>query len=152
MRCTSDIVVALLSISNKFICRDSHTQINSEAKVIEETLGNEAMALFLQGAGGDIIDIYFKDFNQPRNIETIGIRLGLSVLKALKNIETKNADLNVVREIIKLPRKSDFDERIRELQSEQSELLESLRGCCLNFKSFLPIYLKFKIYILDFTL
>jgi len=112
------------------------------SKVIEETLGGGAMALFLQGAAGDVCDVYFKDFNRPRNVEQIGTILGISTLKAFRGIEAKDAKLNVVSETIRLPRRTDIPERIKALQEEQDELLESLRSTSLNFKSFLPLFIK----------
>ena len=113
------------------------------SKVIEETIGGGAMALFLQGAGGDVCDVHFKDFNRPRDVEQLGTMLGLSTLQALGKIETKDAKLNVISETIRLPRRADIPERIQALRKEQSELLESLRFTSLNFKSFLPLYLKY---------
>ena len=115
------------------------------SKVIEENLGNDAMAPFLQGAGGDIMDVNFKNFDQPRDIEPLGTRLGLSTLKALREIQVKNAALSVVSETIELPRRTDIPERIKLLQQEQTGLLESLTGTSLNFKSFLPLYIKYTL-------
>ena len=115
------------------------------SKVIEENLGNDAMALFLQGAGGDIIDVLFKDFNRPRDIKPLGTMLGLSTLKALRGIQTKDASLSVISETIELPRRTDIPERIESLQQEQAELLESLRFTSLNFKTFLPLYIKYAL-------
>jgi len=115
------------------------------SNLIEETLGNGTMALFLQGAGGDIIDIHFKDFNQPRNIEPLGMMLGMSTLKALKDIETTDAKISVISETIELPRRTDISERLKELEDEQAELLELLRGTSLNFKTFLPLYIKYNL-------
>ncbi|KKR96101.1 MAG: hypothetical protein UU48_C0036G0004, partial [Candidatus Uhrbacteria bacterium GW2011_GWF2_41_16] len=115
------------------------------SKVIEENLGNSTMALFLQGAGGDIIDVLFKDFNRPRDIEPLGTMLGLSTLKALRNIQTKDIKLNVISETIQLPRRTDIPERIKLLQAEQTELLASLRFTSLDFKTFLPLYIKYTI-------
>ena len=115
------------------------------SKVIEENLGNGTMALFLQGAGGDIIDISFKDFSRPRDIKPIGRILGLSTLKALRNIQTKDVKLSVISETIELPRRADIPERIKSLQEEQGELLESLRSTSLNIKSFLPLYIKYAL-------
>ncbi|MCX5642024.1 MAG: hypothetical protein NTY10_02090, partial [Candidatus Omnitrophica bacterium] len=112
------------------------------SKVIEDTLGNDAMALFLQGAGGDIVDVFFKDFNLTRDIKPLGTMLGLSTLKALKNIRTKNTSLSVISEMIALPRRTDIPKRVKELEREQAELLKSLRFTSLNFKSFLPLYVK----------
>lgn len=113
------------------------------SKVIEENLGNGAMALFLQGAGGDIIDISFKDFSHLRDIKPLGTMLGLSTLKALRDIQTKDVKLSVISETIELPRRTDIPERIKSLQEEQTELLGSLRSTSLNIKAFLPLYIKY---------
>jgi len=112
------------------------------SKVIEEELGHGAMALFLQGAGGDMIDVLFKDFSRPRDTEPIGTALGLSTLKAWRKIRMKNVKLKVVSETIRLPRRNDIPAHIVELQKEQAELLQSLQTTSLNFKAFLPLYLK----------
>ncbi|HBR20276.1 MAG: hypothetical protein UV78_C0006G0003 [Parcubacteria group bacterium GW2011_GWA2_43_17] len=115
------------------------------SKVIEENLGEGTMALFLQGAGGDIIDVLFKDFNRPRDIESLGTMLGLSTLKALREIQTKDVKLKVISETIQLPRRTDIPDRIKLLQQEQAELLASLRFTSLNFKAFLPLYIKYTL-------
>jgi hypothetical protein len=67
-------------------------------------------------------------------------------LTAFKDIPTKDAKLSVLSETIELPRRTDIPERIASLQQEQTELLESLRFLTLNFKTFLPLYMK---YVLD---
>ncbi len=115
------------------------------SKVIENSLGNGAMALFLQGAAGDVCDMTFKDFERPRDVEWLGATLGLSTLKALSGIATKDAKLNVISGTIRLPRRTDIPERIKALLQEQSMLLESLHFTSLNFKSFLPLYMKHKL-------
>ncbi|MBN1344193.1 MAG: hypothetical protein JXQ73_16020 [Phycisphaerae bacterium] len=112
------------------------------SKVIEEQLGDGAMALFLQGAGGDITQVLYKDVNRPRDAEPQGTMLGLSTLKTLRQIHTKPATISVISETLKLPRKSDFPQCIESLQGEQARLLASLRGTSLNFKTFLPLYMK----------
>ena len=127
--------------------------IGVASKVIEQNLGNDAMALFLQGAGGDIIDVLFKDFNRPRDVEPLGMMLGLSTLKALKDISTQTAKLNVISETIALPRRTDIPQRLESLQQEQNELLESLRYTTLDIKTFLPLYIKYALspdYPLDY--
>lgn len=110
--------------------------------VIEENLGEGVMALFLQGAGGDITPPLYKDVNRPRDSAPDGMRLGLSALRALRAIATADADLAVAAETLALPRKTDFDDRVAELEAEQAALLKSLRGTSLNFKTFLPLYIK----------
>ncbi|RAV19158.1 hypothetical protein [Paenibacillus contaminans] len=115
------------------------------SKVIEENLGNGAMALFLQGAGGDILELFFKDVHRPRNCEPMGTMLGLSALKAVRAIKTKDARLNVLSEKIRLQRKTDIPDRIQTRLRDQAELLASLRSTSLNFKTFLPLYLKYAL-------
>lgn len=115
------------------------------SRVIEEALGEGAMALFIQGAGGDILELYFKDVNRPRNCEPLGTMLGLSTLKAVNRIETGDARLSVLAETIELPRRGDIAERIEERLQEQAELLATLRSTALNFKTFLPLYLKYAL-------
>ena len=117
------------------------------SRIIEESLGHGVIALFLQGAAGDIVDVWFKDFNRPRDIEPLGAMLALSTLKAWRNLKTTpNARLNVISEIIELPRRTDIPEHIAELQKEQAELLKSLRFTALNFKTFLSLYLRYALY------
>ena len=112
------------------------------SRVIEENLGHDCMALFLQGAGGDQSPILYKDVNRPRDAEPLGLMLGLSTLKAVREVQTREATLKVIHETINLPRKDDFEARIAVLATEQEDLLKSLRYTSLNFKSFLPLYLK----------
>src|SRR5690606_17294576 len=60
------------------------------SNVIEANLGDgSAMALFVQGCGGDINPVLYKSVTQPRDAEPLGTRLGLSVLEAAGKIETK---------------------------------------------------------------
>ncbi|MFA6568525.1 MAG: hypothetical protein WCS96_09960 [Victivallales bacterium] len=120
------------------------------SKVIEENLGDGVMALFLQGAAGDVCDVFFKDFSRPRNVECLGAMLGLSTLKAWREIKMNKpeacstaAKLSVISETIRLPRRTDIPARIQSLEAEQDKLLESLRFTSLNFKSFLPLYIKY---------
>ena len=110
------------------------------SKNIEETLDNDCMAFFIQGAAGDAIDVNFKNFSIKRDIKTLGNMLGESTLQAYKNIQTKDAELNIISETITVPRRTDIPEKITLLKQEQSELLTSLHGMTLNFKSFLSIY------------
>jgi hypothetical protein len=120
--------------------------------IIEENLGSDVIALFLQGAAGDITTILYKDVNTPRPTEILGKMLGLSTLKATKKIQTKNEDtLKVVTENIKLPRRTDIPERIKSLRAQQEKILLFFTqigcgthgaGSSLNFETFLPLYLK----------
>ena len=115
------------------------------SKVIEETLGNDVMAIFLQGAGGDVNEVLYKDINRSRTSEPVGIMLGQSVLKAVKDIHTGDAALSVITETVVFPRRTDIPVRIDALLQEQSSLLESLRFASLNLKTFLPLYIKYTL-------
>ncbi|MGC9319197.1 MAG: hypothetical protein ACP5KN_14285 [Armatimonadota bacterium] len=115
------------------------------SRVIEDSLGDGAMALFLQGAGGDVTEVSYKDFDHPRDSAPLGRMLGLSTLRALSGMDTGGATLDVISETIRLPRRTDIPQRIAELEQEREELLESLVGTTLNFRSFLPLYLKYAL-------
>ena len=115
------------------------------SNVIEQNLGEGAMALFLQGAGGDVTEVLYKDVNRPRDSEPIGTMLGLSTLKALRDIRTTDATLSVASETVALPRRTDIPERLEALQQEQAELLATLSSTSLSFKAFLPLYIKYAL-------
>ena len=115
------------------------------SEVIEGCLGGDAMALFVQGAGGDVTEVTYKDFDHPRDSAPLGRMLGLSTVRALRGIETVDATLDVVREVIRLQRRQDVPERVAELEAEQRALLQSMVGCTLNFRSFLPLFLKYQL-------
>lgn len=115
------------------------------SKAIEETLGNGALALFIQGAGGDINPAKYKDVHQPHDAEPLGNLLGLSVLRAWRSIQPKDdAPVRILNEVLTLPRGIDYPQRIAALQAEQKHLLQSLQGTSINFKTFLPLYIQYK--------
>ncbi len=117
------------------------------SKLIENSLGKDVVASFIQGFCGDVIPILYKDVHSIRDQEVLGTKLGLSTLEALKEIKSKRSGkLQVVNRVIKLPRRTDFDERIEAMEKEQSDLLRSLRGTSLNFKTFLPLYINYNIH------
>ncbi len=123
--------------------------------VVEEGLGGGAKALFLQGAAGDVTPIRYKDVDAPPPTEQLGTMLGLSTLKAAGRITTQEqATLAMISETVELPRRQDIEVRIASLEKQQEEILQFFTGVgCgthgagtfLNFKSFLPLYLKHAI-------
>ena len=110
------------------------------ARVMEEALGGDTIALFLQGAAGDIIDVSFKDFSKPRDIEPHGVMLGNSALEGLREIATGDVALRVLTETLDLPLRTDIPGRIDALLERQDALLKSLRSMTFNFELFLPMY------------
>ena len=125
------------------------------SRVIEEAMGPGAVALFVQGAAGDITPIRYKDFDAPPPTERLGMMLGLSVITAAKRLPMKEqGGIKVVSEIIELPRRHDIAVRIESLEEQQEEILRFFAGVgcgahgagtSLNFKSFLPLYIKHSI-------
>lgn len=115
------------------------------SQVIEDNLDAGAIALFLQGCAGDINPVRYKDVDAPRDAEPLGNRLGLSALKGLRTIETKEDDrFTVINEKLALPR-ANTTETIAALEAEQQRLLNSLQGTSLNFKTFVPLLVKYSL-------
>lgn len=109
------------------------------SRVIEDSMGEGCLALFLQGCGGDINPVLYKDVAHPRDAEPLGNMLGLSTMRAAKQIKTgERATLRMVNETLQLPR-ADFTQRIKVLEAEQARLLKSLSGTSLNLKTFVQL-------------
>ncbi len=119
--------------------------IGFASKAIEENLSEGTIALFLQGCGGDINPAAYKDVDYPRDAEPLGNLLGLSTLRALRRIESKEDNrLTVINETLALPR-ADVAQRIIDLEAEQQRLLGSLQGTSLNLKTFIPLMVKYQV-------
>lgn len=105
-------------------------------RAIETGLGQDAIALFVQGCAGDINPILYKDVDRPRDAETLGSLLGLSVLAALQGIAADDDGvLKVVHEVLALPR-ADLAPAIAALEEEQERLLRCLQSTSINLKTF----------------
>lgn len=116
------------------------------SRVIEENTTDGALAFFIQGCGGDINPIRYKDVNNPRDAETLGNLLGLSVLRGLKQIKPgPDQRLQLIHEKLKLPRAADYEARMAAMKARQMQLLEGLGGTSLNFRNFMPLYLKYRL-------
>lgn len=115
------------------------------SKVIEENLSEGTIALFLQGCGGDINPVFYKDVDHPRSAEPLGNLLGLSTLRAVRKITCRSdSRLTILNETLTLPR-GDRTERIYSLEAKQKHLLSSLKGTSLNLKTFLPLVVKYNL-------
>jgi len=115
------------------------------SKTIEENLSDGAIALFVQGCAGDINPIFYKAVDHPRSAEPLGNMLGLSTLRALNKLRTReDGRLQIHHEVIALPR-ADLAARIASLETEQTHLLHSLQGTSLNLKTFLPLIVKYRL-------
>lgn len=107
------------------------------SRVVEEYWDGETMAIFVQGACGDVIDVSFKDFMVPRDIESLGRKLGESTLQAARVITTTvNVSLEILSQTALFPRRTDSADRIRAKEEERDQLIESLRFMTLNYELF----------------
>ncbi|MES2675607.1 MAG: hypothetical protein V4660_15300 [Pseudomonadota bacterium] len=113
------------------------------SQIIEDSLGEGVIAYFLQGAAGDINPRKYKDIHQPRDAEPMGGRLAADVLRVWKQIEVKRgAGLQVTRELLNLPLAEDLKSRIEKNEKQQAELLSSINGSSLDFRSFIELYMQ----------
>jgi len=114
-----------------------------------------AVALFFQGAAGDVTPTRYKDFDAPiQNIE-LGTMLGLSTLEAAQALAPRTqSGIRVLAETLDLPRRADLAQKIQDLLAEQQKILEfySGAGCgahgagtSLNSKSYFPLMMKYAI-------
>lgn len=115
------------------------------SKVIEDNLCDETMAFFLQGCGADINPIFYKDVNYPPDAESLGHKLGLNTVKALRDVQCNdNQVLRLIHLDTELPR-ANLAPFIEKLEAEQEDLLEALQATTLNLKAYLPLVLKHKL-------
>lgn len=115
------------------------------SEVIEDNLNPGCVALFVQGCGGDINPVFYKETHMPRDAEPLGNALGLSTLKAVRQVTCdSHGPLEVINEVIELPR-ADLAERINVMEDERERLLRSLGGTTLNLKTFLPLVVKYRL-------
>ena len=115
------------------------------SKVIEEATG--AMAFFVQGCGGDINPVRYKEVTRTADAEPLGTMLGATVLAAARKIETKgDSVLKVSNATMAVPRAADYSARISNIEAEQKKLVAALKPTNINFKSFLPLLLQHKLW------
>ena len=126
--------------------RNTADIVGFSSKVLEDNLDQGTMALFLQGAAGDINPIFYKHVDHPLDAEPLGNMLGLSALRAVKKIRTREAGpIKVLNETLELPR-VDTAQSITAMESERMRLLDSLKGTTLNLKTFLPLMVKYQVW------
>ena len=115
------------------------------SKAVEDALGGGAVALFVQGCGGDVNPVRYKDARQPRNAEPLGNLLGLTVVRAARAVRCDaTAPLTVRNEPLLLPR-ADHGERIDALVAEQARLVAALKGTSLDLRGFLELANKYNL-------
>jgi hypothetical protein len=113
------------------------------SQVVEEALGDDVVAFFVQGCAGDVNPVRYKEVNRPPDAGPLGTMLGASVLSGLRKIETKSgAMLKVTNEVISLPRAADYERRIAAIETQQKQMLAALKPTNINFKTFLPLFIE----------
>ncbi len=112
------------------------------SQLIEDSMGDDTIALFIQGCAGDINPAHYKDAAEQKDAEPLGNLLGLSTMRAAKKIKCQEPkEFQLINETIELPR-GDLLDRIASLETEVTRLTQSLQGTPLNFKTFMPLYVK----------
>jgi hypothetical protein len=111
--------------------------------LIEKTLGDGAMAFFVQGCAGDINPVRYKEVNRAPDAEPLGVFLGCRVLSGIQRLTTASrGELSVRHRVISLPRAADYRQRIDAIHAERNRLVDSLKGTNVNFKTFLPLLIQ----------
>lgn len=110
---------------------------------IETALGDGALAFFVQGCGGDINPVRYKDVRTPPDAEPLGRLLGATVLDGVRRLPAGGpGPLAAAQRVVPLPRAADHARRIAALEAERARLVGSLRGTNVNFESFLPLLVR----------
>jgi hypothetical protein len=114
--------------------------------LIEKALGDRTMAFFVQGCGGDINPVRYKEVQSPSDAEPLGNLLGTSVLEGVRKLSTApGATLSVKQQVVSIPRATDYQQRIDAIEAERTRLVDSLKGTNINFKTFLPLLIQQRI-------
>lgn len=119
-------------------------------KLLEDSLGGNVMAFFLQGAHGDIVEASWEDTNNIYKTRDFGIKLGQKILNAYRNIKPaqKKTEIKMITKNIDFPFRSDIPKRISQLNQQQDLLRKSLDtqyANLLSFDYFLPLYLRYSL-------
>lgn len=113
------------------------------SELIERAYGEGTLAFFLQGCGGDINPVRYKEIRTAPDAEPLGNLLGATILEAVRKLPVAaESRLAVKQQIISLPRAADYQQRIDSIESERLRLVNSLRGTNINFKQFVPLLIQ----------
>ena len=110
-------------------------------RVIEEQTG--AFAMMFQSCGGDVTEIEYKNYDKPKDCTPLGVSLALATLSAWRKIETREENIETVTKEVVFPLRKDIPLVRERLLQEREEIFKTLGGCPLNFKAFLPLYMKY---------
>lgn len=127
-------------IADAILGRNSANYPGVASQVLEAAMGQDSVALFLQGAAGDINPLGYKDLFSPPSEEIIGERLAAGVLVASNRARTiENPRIRSVVQRLSLPAAVDHDARIAEIDVRRASIVESLVGTSINLKGFMQL-------------
>jgi hypothetical protein len=115
---------------------------------LEESIGGDVTAFFLQGAGGDVNELWVADAHNKGRVTEFGRRLAASTMVGYHEITPAPATLSLATKTIQFPLRTDIPQRLAELEEKQNELRASLNTSyahLLSFKEFLPLYLRYAL-------
>jgi len=115
---------------------------------LEDAIGGEVMAFFLQGAHGDVNEVTIADHNNRNRVTEFGVKLGQSVLDGYAGIAAKPGTLKVASRNVEFPLRKDIPDCLARLGQQQDALRASLNTAyayLLSFKEFLPLYLRYAL-------
>lgn len=115
---------------------------------LEEAIGGEVMAFFLQGAGGDVNEVTGGDHSNRNRVKEFGSKLGQSVLAGYAGVAAKPGLLAIASRTVEFPLRQDIPDCLARLDQRQDELRASLNTAyayLLSFKEFLPLYLRYAL-------
>lgn len=112
-------------------------------RYLESAIGQGVMAFFLQGAVGDVYEAPVFDTENPGTARDFGNALGKSALDAYHSTQSGAiSGVRLVSRTVQLPLRKDIPQVIEKMKKKQAALVQSLQYTTLNFKAFLPLYLK----------
>lgn len=109
---------------------------------IEKRVGG--IAMMFQSTAGDVCEVDYKDYFNAKNCSSNGYSLARTVLDSFNDLQGEESQIKVNKTQVEFKLRSDFDERISEIEKEQNQILSTFNGP-LNFRNFLPLYLKYLI-------
>lgn len=113
---------------------------------LEQAIGQGVAAFALQGALGDALEVGQFDVENLSTAQSFGKELAGVVLDTYRQIQPRATTMRVLGERIDLQLRDDIPDLLAELKSKRDQMVSTLRYTSLNFKSFLPLYLKHSLH------
>lgn len=116
------------------------------SSMIEECSDEGTVALFLQGCAGDVNPAFYKAVDRPRDAEPLGNMLGLSTIRALRDIRTaEGVVFHAIHEQLTLPL-AELEPNIEAVRKRVQELASSFTATPLDLRTFLLLMVKYNLF------